>query len=292
MMVDLELLVELVAFQKYGTLSATAEHLMVTQPTVTRGMKKLEQELGVSLFNRKVSNRISLNDTGLLAADEAQKLLQAENNFTEKILNFDRLRHKITIASIAPGPIRLIETFKEHFSSNLELNHQLIKPENVLSNLQIFKERLIFTDKEYNTDEVESMYTGIEYIGVGIDKYHPLAQHKSVSFSQLAGLIFLVVQDTGPWEQIIENYIPNAKFLYQQDLSSIRALSQYSNFPFFYSNLTEETPATFERFSNNNHTKLPIVDEHNRIEFYGTYLKKDRQLIQPFLKQLSQIWPQ
>ncbi|MBB1127750.1 MULTISPECIES: LysR family transcriptional regulator [Limosilactobacillus] len=290
-MVDLELLTELVAFHKYGTLSATAEHLMVTQPTVTRGMKKLEQELGVSLFNREISNRILLNETGLLAAAEAKKLLQAENNFTEKILNFDRLSHKITISSIAPGPIRLIDAFKNQFTSHLELNHQLIKPENILTNLQTLKERLIFTDKEYNTDEVESMYIGIEYIGVGIDKFHPLAQHKSVSFKQLVGLIFLVVQDTGPWEKIIEEHIPAAKFLYQQDLSSMRELSQYSNFPFFYSNLTEETSATFERFSNGNHTKLPIVDKNNKIEFYGTYLKRDRQLIQPFLKHLIQIWP-
>lgn len=135
------------------------------------------------------------------------------------------------------------------------------------------------------------MYIGIEYIGVGIDKFHPLAQHKNVSFKQLAGLIFLVVQDTGPWEKIIEEQIPAAKFLYQQDLSSMRELSQYSNFPFFYSNLTEKTPATFERFSNGNHTKLPIIDKNNKIEFYGTYLKKDRQLIQPFLKHLIQIWP-
>ena len=39
-MIDPELLEKLVAFQKYGTLSATADHLMVTQPTITRSMKK------------------------------------------------------------------------------------------------------------------------------------------------------------------------------------------------------------------------------------------------------------
>ncbi|MEE6635351.1 LysR family transcriptional regulator [Limosilactobacillus pontis] len=57
-MLDLELLQELVAFQKYGTLSAAAEHLMITQPTVTRKMKKLEQ----TLFNREVSNREFVDD--------------------------------------------------------------------------------------------------------------------------------------------------------------------------------------------------------------------------------------
>jgi DNA-binding transcriptional LysR family regulator len=290
-MIDLELLNELVTFHKYGTLSATAEHLRITQPSVTRGMKKLEQELGVPLFNREVSNRISLNDTGLLAAAEAEKILQDEKNFTEKIQNYHRLKHKITIASVAPGPIRLIDEYKDRFSSNLEINHQLIKPDQVVPLLETLKERLIFTDKEYATDEIESMYMGTERIGLGIDKFHPLAQRSAVSFNDLAGLSFLVVQDTGPWEKLIEKHIPEAKFLYQKDLGSMKELSQYSTFPFFYSNLTEKTSATFKRFGNNNHTKIPIVDKNNHIELYGTYLKKNRQLVQTYLKQLSQFWP-
>ncbi|MGN1336564.1 MAG: LysR family transcriptional regulator, partial [Limosilactobacillus mucosae] len=102
MTVNLELLTELVAFKRYGTLSATAEHLMITQPTVTRGMKRLEEELGVTLFDRSVSNHIKLNDTGLLAANEAAKLLKNVDDFTDKVLNYDRLRNEFTVASIIP----------------------------------------------------------------------------------------------------------------------------------------------------------------------------------------------
>ena len=75
-------------------LSAAAEHLMITQPTVTRKMKKLEQELGVTLFDRQFSNHIALNDTGVLAANEARKVLDAEENFTETVLNYDRRRRR------------------------------------------------------------------------------------------------------------------------------------------------------------------------------------------------------
>lgn len=64
-MLNLELLKELVMFKKYDTLSETARHLSITQPSITRGMKKLEGDLGVSLFNRQ-KNKISLNSTGLL----------------------------------------------------------------------------------------------------------------------------------------------------------------------------------------------------------------------------------
>lgn len=79
-MIDYQLLEELVTFQETGTLSATAEKLLITQPSVTRGMQKLEDELGVSLFDRTV-NRLKLNSTGELAAKLARKALAANQDF-------------------------------------------------------------------------------------------------------------------------------------------------------------------------------------------------------------------
>ena len=46
-MIDNYLLEELVTFASEKTLAKTAEKLNVTQPTVTRGMQKLEDELGI-----------------------------------------------------------------------------------------------------------------------------------------------------------------------------------------------------------------------------------------------------
>ncbi len=73
-MIENYLLEELVTFKKYGTLAATAQHLLVTQPTITRGMQKLEDELGVQIFDRQ-PNRITLTKTGELAVKEAQKVI-------------------------------------------------------------------------------------------------------------------------------------------------------------------------------------------------------------------------
>lgn len=103
-MIDDYLLEALVAFAKYGTLSATAEHLMVTQPTVTRGMQKLENELGVTLFKR-TPNRISLTETGQLAAKEAEKLLEAKQAFITHIQDFEKHSGKIRLGSVAPAAL-------------------------------------------------------------------------------------------------------------------------------------------------------------------------------------------
>lgn len=44
-----------------------------------------------------------------------------------------------------------------------------------------------------------------------------LANSQQVSFKDLAGLSFVVLNDIGPWKEIIQKYIPNAKFLYQEE---------------------------------------------------------------------------
>lgn len=78
-------------------------------------------------------------------------------------------------------------------------------------------------------------------MAVRIDKMNPLAQKKSVTFKDLAGLSFLVVQGIGPWVKVTEENIPDAQFLYQKDLPALDELIHYSNFPVFRTNLTLAT---------------------------------------------------
>lgn len=291
MVLNLELLAELVAFQQYGTLSATAEHLMITQPSVTRGMRRLEADLGVTLFDRRVSNHITLTETGMLAATEAQKLLAASDLFTETVRNYDGAQHEITVVSVAPGPIRFVDEIHSQLPGHLTLGHTSITADQVIPALQTFKARLVFTTTEIMTDEVESLYLGTESIGLGIDKFNPLAQRQAVTFNDLTGMSFLVVQDIGPWKKIVEDNIPDAAFLYQADLGAMSQISRYSNFPFFFSNLTQATAATAARFDNDTRNMVPIDDPHNKLEFYGTYLKRDHQTMRPLLQKISQLWP-
>lgn len=51
-MIEIHALEALVAFDDYRTLSSAAEHLHISQPALSRTMQKLEDELGVSLFER------------------------------------------------------------------------------------------------------------------------------------------------------------------------------------------------------------------------------------------------
>ena len=83
-MIELYLLEQLDAFHRCGTLSAAAEELHLSQPSLSRSMQKLEDTLGVPLFERQ-KNRLALNSTGILAAEDAGRILSSVAAMEERI---------------------------------------------------------------------------------------------------------------------------------------------------------------------------------------------------------------
>ena len=76
-MMELYLLEQLIAFSRQGTLSGAAEKLHISQPALSQSMKKLEESLGVSLFERS-KNKIALNENGIMAVQLGRKIAGAE----------------------------------------------------------------------------------------------------------------------------------------------------------------------------------------------------------------------
>ena len=56
-MIEFNQLKHLIAIAKNKTISKAAEELLISQPGLTKSMQRLEEDLGLSLFNRK-KNRI------------------------------------------------------------------------------------------------------------------------------------------------------------------------------------------------------------------------------------------
>ncbi|MDO4178501.1 MAG: LysR family transcriptional regulator [Phascolarctobacterium sp.] len=64
-----------------------AESLHITQPTLSRQIAELEEELGVSLFNRN-SRRVELTEEGYILARRAREILNLTNISLSELKNF------------------------------------------------------------------------------------------------------------------------------------------------------------------------------------------------------------
>ncbi len=75
------------AIAREGSLTKAGEYLHITQPTLSRAMRDLEQELGCELFIRK-SRSLPLTEDGLKLRERAREILalvdKTESEFAEK----------------------------------------------------------------------------------------------------------------------------------------------------------------------------------------------------------------
>lgn len=87
-MIELYELRQFAAFADTGALSGAAEILHLSQPALSRNMKKLEDELGIILFERK-KNKLELNENGEYVLKLAKELLESTDSFAAKARDFD-----------------------------------------------------------------------------------------------------------------------------------------------------------------------------------------------------------
>ena len=72
---DIRLMQYYLAVVREGNISAATEALHVSQPALSRQMKDLEEELGVTLF-RRGSRRITLTEEGMILRKRAEEMLR------------------------------------------------------------------------------------------------------------------------------------------------------------------------------------------------------------------------
>ena len=291
-MLDNYLLEELVVFDQTGTLAATAKQLNVTQPTVTRGMQKLESDLGVTLFDRQ-PNRITLTKTGQEAAKQAAKLLALNHQLVTDIRNFDAAQQTLTVATTIPGPLILFDQLHDQLPANITVKPRLLKVPQLDATLKQHDATLIITNQAPTDDQLSATLIGTENLAVNLNKFMYQANQASITFNELKGLSFIVLSDIGPWRELIQAQIPAAKFFYPKQREALAEITQYSDFPYFSTNLSPLDAAFNAQIQDDDsRVRIPISDASAHMPVYATYLTSQRHQVQPLITQLIAAWPQ
>ena len=113
-MIELYELRQFVTFADTGTLSEAADVLHLSQPALSRNMKKLAENLGISLFVRH-KNKLALNETGKYVLTLARKVLEEADALKEKAREFDLRQRMICLGICAPAPVWIIVPLLSRF---------------------------------------------------------------------------------------------------------------------------------------------------------------------------------
>lgn len=88
---DIRQLQYLIEVARWKSFTKAAESLFITQPTISKTMKGLEEELGVTLFDR-TSKKMNLTDAGEIIVSQAQQIVTSFHNLTAELDDLRNLK--------------------------------------------------------------------------------------------------------------------------------------------------------------------------------------------------------
>ncbi len=238
-MIELYQLEQLIAFAECGTLSLAAENMHISQPSLTRTMKKLEDDFGVPLFSR-TKNKIELNDNGKLAVSQAKKVIEQKDDMLRLVRMLDKASQTITLGSCAPVPLNdFVQNCSIHYP-NMTLSSEMKETDTLLQGL--YNDTYQFIILPFVPDDKSLIIKeyGQENLYFALPESHPLSDRKEVSFNDMNGYNMIVFSEIGFWHSLIVKEMPSSKFIMQSERSDFEELIQSSTLPYFVTDVTFE----------------------------------------------------
>ncbi len=128
-----------VAISKYGSFSKASEALKITQPALTLQIKKLEDEIGLVLFDRS-QKQISLTREGEVMMAKATQILSLVDNLSDVAIELeDEINGKLNIGIIPTIAPYITPLFIDELNKNypkLKLNIIELITEDVVSRIK------------------------------------------------------------------------------------------------------------------------------------------------------------
>ena len=272
-MLELYLLRQLAAFKEYGTLSEAAERLYLSQPALSRNMRKLEEEIGVPLFVRS-RNKLELNENGILTAELAGKALSEIDGIAKQVRDFDRSRRTISLGVCAPAPIWKLTPLLSQLYPTMTIQTEITEETELLEGLHNGQYQLIVLHFHPEDKHYISTACGTEKLFFSLPPTHRLANEAALSFSDLDGESFLLMSKIGFWHDMAVRKMPHSRFLIQNDRITFDEIVNASVLPSFS---TDTANAFFG--SSIERMQVPITDEEAEARYFPSMRAKDGQIL-------------
>ncbi len=261
-MLDLYELEQLVAFGEYGTLSRAAEELHISQPSITRNMRRLEDEFGAALFNR-TKNRIELNETGKLAVECARRVLREAEQAVDQVRAFDLRRHTIAVKSCAPAPLWELMKILEKKHPGMTISSSITQNDEVLRSWESGECDIAVLPFMHQCGNAVSREFMRENLFVCVPEGHELAKQDRLTFAEINGFNFLLRTELGFWDALCRQKMPASRFLVQTDDFTFNELVRSSSLPCFVTDYFRHPSSDYQ-----GRVMIPLTDSEAKVTFY------------------------
>lgn len=261
-MVEIYLLEQLDALARKGTLSAASEELHLTQPTLTRSMQKLEQEMGAPLFHRE-NRKIALNENGLLAAEYAARILSMEQEMRRRILLQEKNRKTLSFGAVSPGPVKEVVPQLSDYLNGKAIHAEINQASELLEGLKTGLYQMIALNYDYPEDGYFCRRVCSERIYYSfLPVEHPVGT-EGVTFRDINGRDILMPADVGFWKDIIAEQMPDSTVILQEGNELLNLVAEHSSLPAFSSDV-----AIRHNLIRPNRVSVPILDDAAKADYY------------------------
>jgi DNA-binding transcriptional LysR family regulator len=212
-----------VAVVEEGSVRAASERVFRTQPAVSIGVRKLEEEFGAPLFDRSRRYSFRLTRAGESLYDYARKMLSLRNEATSELGDIAKLRTgRLSIGANESSSLHVIPQLtraflKQHPGVLLELKCE--RSENLLNDLKARRLDLVLLSFRPDDRELESSFLFEDELVLITAPTHPLGQRGRAEFRDLdtEPVLMMDVSQPSPWhKRVADAFLRNKVPLHLQ----------------------------------------------------------------------------
>jgi DNA-binding transcriptional LysR family regulator len=204
---------ELVWFMRVaetGNVTQTSEELHISQPTLTRALQRLEEELGTDLFQRR-KKRLSLNESGEILFPHAARAVSEIQAAGDRIMALQNpAGGTVSLTYVTSFGSWLVPQLLSGYHSDLPDVRVALRgcaADDVLASVRSGEADAGITSPRPADAALEWIPLASESLGLAVPTSDPLARQETVAASDLKSVSFVALRREFGLRQITDAYL-------------------------------------------------------------------------------------
>lgn len=199
------------AVARMGGFTRAAEHLHVSQPTITTQVRFLEESYRVELFHRR-GRRVQLTPIGEQLMHLAQQIFSLESDAVSLLRDAGELRSgHLRVAAVGPYHVtKMLADFSQHYP-DIKVSVSTGNSQDVLDRLLDYRADVGVLAQIVRDDRFLSVPFSRHPVGIFTSSSHRFARRRSIRLAELQGERLIMREQGSTTRKALEQALDKAK---------------------------------------------------------------------------------